>query len=233
MTLAVLLRFGSSCTNFAKPWRRDDSAVRAYVRPNADRPREGLEKCAETLRKAQERPRWLFCRNEESKIDSRVAFWQPARRIQNCFLIEKIAPGNHAPILEAKDTIRDFSANKNGDDDAKENSHRAFCSANCCISCASGSGLRTPPHASERPRGGLRAIAEQQCLCRTGWYCSGVVLLDKLRQWHDGVGTRWSLICEVSKKSSGIARTFLAQGLGTRRGALGFLSHRYFGVRQV
>src|SRR6266852_2838763 len=93
-----------------------------------------------------------------------------------------------------------------GDDSAKENSHRACCSSNCCIHRASG-GCRTPPHANEGPRGGSRAIPEQQCLCCTPW-CSAVVLAG-LRRGRDDVGARWSLICDVSKEGCGIGVALL------------------------
>jgi hypothetical protein len=42
-----------------------------------------------------------------------------------------------------------FSANKNGDDNAKYNSHHARCSAGSCISRVNGHSLRTPPHANK------------------------------------------------------------------------------------
>jgi hypothetical protein len=96
-----------------------------------------------------------------------------------------------------KDVIRDFSATKNGDDNAKENSHPVFCSANSCINRARGSCLRTPPHANEGPRGTKRAIAEQQCLlCRTQLYLGSIVLVERRRR-RDEFGARWSLICDV------------------------------------
>src|SRR6266403_492847 len=83
-----------------------------------------------------------------------------------------------------------------GDDSAKENSHRACCSVNCCINRASG-GCRTPPHANEGPRGGNRAIPEQHCLCCTPWlFCSAVVLAG-LRRGRDDVGARGTLIRDV------------------------------------
>src|SRR5258708_25135404 len=85
-------------------------------------------------------------------------------RLINTNLVEA---KNRSPHLQCEGGIRDFSANKNGDDNAKENSHHARCSANCCIDRSSGGCLRTPPRASEGPRGGLGAIAKQQCLCRT------------------------------------------------------------------
>ena len=105
---------------------------------------------------------------------------------------------NRSPHLRGEGGTRDFSANKNGDGNAKENSHHARCSANCCIDRASGGCHRTPPHASEGPRGGLEDIAKQQCLCRTRRYCSAFVLVKRSRG-RDDVGARWSLTCDVSK----------------------------------
>src|ERR1700681_1913569 len=61
-----------------------------------------------------------------------------------------------------------FFANENGVENAKDNHHCACCSANCCINGASGGCFRTPPHTNEGPRGGKRAIPEQQCLCCAG-----------------------------------------------------------------
>jgi hypothetical protein len=43
------------------------------------------------------------------------------------------------------------------------------------------------------------AIAQQQCLCRTQCNCSAVLLVER-GQWRDGVGDRWSLTGDVSKK---------------------------------
>jgi hypothetical protein len=93
-----------------------------------------------------------------------------------------------------------FSCNQNGDDNAKENSHRVCCSANNCINRASGGCLRTPPRACEGPRGGKRAIAEQQCLlCRTQSYPGAIILVERRRR-RDEFGARWPLIYNVLRR---------------------------------
>jgi hypothetical protein len=81
-------------------------------------------------------------------------------------LVEATKQVSHLQCIDAK-TQSAILRKQNGADNAKENSHRACCSANCCINRAGGGCLRASPHANEGPRGGKRAITEQQCLCRT------------------------------------------------------------------
>jgi hypothetical protein len=101
-----------------------------------------------------------------------------------------------------------FLRKQNGDDYAKENSHRTGCSANCSINRASGGCLRMSSCASERLPGVERAIPQQQCLCRTR-LCCGAIALAATRRRNDGVGASWSLICDASTKAkeSGTCRT--------------------------
>jgi hypothetical protein len=111
---------------------------------------------------------------------------------------------------------------QNGDDHAKEDSHRAFNSADCCINGASDRCFGIPPRANQGPGGDKRAASEQQCLCRTRRYCSSVGRVELCR-WCDGLGDRRSLICDVLKKGSGIAGALLKLTLCARRRALRFL----------
>jgi hypothetical protein len=112
-------------------------------------------------------------------------------------------------MIEKRETQnRDFPKETMGDNNAKENFHRNNRFANCCINRAGRGCLRTSPRASEESCDGNRAIAEQQCLCRTPGYRSAILLVE-LRRRRDGVGNGWSLICGISKKGSGIAGAFL------------------------
>src|ERR1700722_13293549 len=101
-----------------------------------------------------------------------------------------------SPHLRCEGKIRGSPQTKKEMTHAKENSHHARCSANCCIDRASGGCLRTPPHPSEEPGGGLGANAKQQCLCRTRLSCrvrfqGRAVVLDEFGQWLLG---GWLLI---------------------------------------
>jgi hypothetical protein len=58
-------------------------------------------------------------------------------------------------------------------------------------------------HANEGAPGGFREIAEQQCLRCAQRHC-GAARLVELRQRRDGIGNRWSLICDLSTKRSGL-----------------------------